>query len=768
MQQTWFMVIAILCCLGPNDTLGIWQTCQPQPTCSKCLRSPGCAWCKQKVFLKSGESNERRCDSPESLRSRKCENVINPKSEMEFRMDKPLSSEKDDVIQLKPQSIEVKLRIGQPEEFKVLFQRAEGYPIDLYYLMDLSFSMKDDLDKIKNLGQDILTTLHSFTSDRHIGFGSFVDKVALPYVSQQHSRLANPCPSRLEKCQPAFSFRNILPLTNQAKRFKEEVSKQNISGNLDSPEAGLDAIMQAAVCRNEIGWRNVTSILVYTSDDTFHMAGDGRLAGIYRPHDGQCHLDSKSAYEGTLQDYPSIGHLSTVLQSNNMQLIFAVTEEIYPAYKALSELIPHSVVGVLKNDSSNVVELISDAYRNLSASIVFEHEQAPAGLSISYRSSCEGGKESNWSTRGECNGIKLNQQVEFTVRLNATDCLTKNAPISIKVQGINAVLTVYVETICDCDCEDRQENSSHCNYNGTFHCGMCSCDDKHLGQMCECQLIDDFDSIKAMSALCRQTNNSDICNGHGHCECGKCACHNQYRGPFCECDDNSCPQANNKMCNGKGSCNCSTCMCDVGYSGEKCHCPPEKERDCWKEGGTTCSGHGQCPCDHCICNEGMTGKYCHKVEEPCGTIYQYCTLCAVHDSKYPGVDCDKACHGLTTVKMAGPQEYDCVLEGLTFYIEVTNDGNIKIHHADLPSKSHNTIFGSVDKTSVIIGSSVTGIVVIGIVIIIVYRLLVELYDLREYRSFLRAQEQTDWKHTQNPLFQGATTTVMNPLHDGVE
>lgn len=81
------------------------------------------------------------------------------------------------------------------------------------------------------------------------GFGSFVDKVALPYVSQLKSRLKNPCPNRLEKCQPAFSFRNVLPLTKQAERFKVEVGKQKISGNLDSPEAGLDAIMQSVVCR---------------------------------------------------------------------------------------------------------------------------------------------------------------------------------------------------------------------------------------------------------------------------------------------------------------------------------------------------------------------------------------------------------------------------------------------------------------------------------------------------------------------------------------
>lgn len=757
MQQMWFMVIVIVYCLGVNRTLGTQLTCQPQPTCSECLSSPGCAWCKQKVFLKRGESNERRCDTLESLQSRKCEDVIYTEPKMHTRMNRPLNNKTGSEIQLTPQAVSLTLPIGQPEEFKVSVKRAVGYPIDLYYLMDLSFSMKDDLEKIKTLGQNILTTLENFTRDRRIGFGSFVDKVALPYVSQQKSRRANPCPSRLETCQPAFSFRNILPLTDQADKFKEEVSKQKISGNLDSPEAGLDAIMQSVVCRNEIGWRNVTSILVYTSDDTFHMAGDGRLAGIYSPHDGQCHLDATFAYKGLLQDYPSIGHLSTVLQSNNMQLIFAVTEDIYPAYKALSDLIPGSVVGVLNNDSSNVVELISEAYESLSASIVFEHEQAPAGLSITYRSLC---KDGDWSSRGECSEVKLDEQVDFIVRFNATACLTLKDPIKIKVQGINDVLTVYVNTSCDCDglCGDREEKSPECSGNGTFHCGMCSCDGMNLGLKCDCRLTDDVDSLKAANDRCRQTNTSDICGGNGRCECGKCVCLSHYHGKFCECDDRNCPKVNKEVCNNKGTCNCGKCTCKDRYSGEKCECPPIEERNC-TEDKIVCSGQGECPCDHCICNSGMAGWKCETVLEPCGQKYQNCTLCAALGG-YPGEkECKKTCDGLKTVKMDGPQEYPCTHEGFSFHVSIIK-GQIHIHYAELPK--------SIDKTYVIIGSSVTGIVVIGILFIIVYRLLVELYDLREYRSFLRAQEMSVWKNTDNPLFKGATTTVMNPLHDAVE
>ena len=59
--------------------------------------------------------------------------------------------------------------LGVPQTFKVSFKRAEGYPIDLYYLMDLSFSMGDDLDMIKKLGQDLVSTLQSFTKKLRIG-----------------------------------------------------------------------------------------------------------------------------------------------------------------------------------------------------------------------------------------------------------------------------------------------------------------------------------------------------------------------------------------------------------------------------------------------------------------------------------------------------------------------------------------------------------------------------------------------------------------------
>lgn len=80
------------------------------------------------------------------------------------------------------------------------------------------------------------------------GFGSFVDKVVLPYTSTNPKRVQKPCPDNEKFCQPAFGYKHVLSMTDNEILFNEKVSEQAISGNLDVPEGGLDAIMQAAVC----------------------------------------------------------------------------------------------------------------------------------------------------------------------------------------------------------------------------------------------------------------------------------------------------------------------------------------------------------------------------------------------------------------------------------------------------------------------------------------------------------------------------------------
>lgn len=66
---------------------------------------------------------------------------------------------------------------------EVKYAQAEDYPVDLYYLMDLSNSMRDDKESLSSLGDQLSASMQAVTSNFRLGFGSFVDKVVMPYVS---------------------------------------------------------------------------------------------------------------------------------------------------------------------------------------------------------------------------------------------------------------------------------------------------------------------------------------------------------------------------------------------------------------------------------------------------------------------------------------------------------------------------------------------------------------------------------------------------------
>ena len=77
------------------------------------------------------------------------------------------------------------------QKFQVEFRQAVDYPVDLYYLMDLSNSMKDDKEKLAELGNKLAAEMGSITSNFRLGFGSFVDKTVAPYVSSHDDKLVN-------------------------------------------------------------------------------------------------------------------------------------------------------------------------------------------------------------------------------------------------------------------------------------------------------------------------------------------------------------------------------------------------------------------------------------------------------------------------------------------------------------------------------------------------------------------------------------------------
>jgi integrin beta 1 len=54
---------------------------------------------------------------------------------------------------------------GETKKVKFSYRPAKNYPLDLYYLMDLTWSMKDDKDTLVSLGDALTVTLKTLTDN---------------------------------------------------------------------------------------------------------------------------------------------------------------------------------------------------------------------------------------------------------------------------------------------------------------------------------------------------------------------------------------------------------------------------------------------------------------------------------------------------------------------------------------------------------------------------------------------------------------------------
>lgn len=103
------------------------------------MRAPNCAWCGDDLKIEDITKQRIKCGTESDLGNQGCSNIITKKS-----MEDVTSRKEDDIsetVLISPQKLEASLRYGDPFTFKLKFTSPSHYPIDLYYLMDLSQSM---------------------------------------------------------------------------------------------------------------------------------------------------------------------------------------------------------------------------------------------------------------------------------------------------------------------------------------------------------------------------------------------------------------------------------------------------------------------------------------------------------------------------------------------------------------------------------------------------------------------------------------------------
>lgn len=742
-------------------------------SCEECLLiHPSCAWCAQEDFGQA-RTLTSRCDFSQNLQKRGCDApfIENPRSGSSVLQSKPLSYKGSgvtqyDVIQIYPQKISLSLRPGDQASFEVQVRPVEDYPVDLYYLMDLSLSMKDDLDTIRNLGTKLAEEMRKLTSNFRLGFGSFVDKNISPFSYTASKYQDNPCNGYklFPNCVPTFGFRHLLSLTDKVDRFNEEVQKQMVSRNRDAPEGGFDAILQAAVCREKIGWRKEAyHLLVFATDDVPHLALDGKLGGLVHPHDGQCHLNDKNEYSAsTKMDYPSLALLGEKLAENNIFLIFAVIKRHYVLYKNLTALIPGTTVEILDQDSKNIIQLIVNAYNNIRSKVELSVWDHPEDLSLAFSATCQDGQPLTGLRK--CADLKIGDTVSFNVTVDARGCPPKGTRKSFTIRpvGFKDRLEVSVDYRCDCRCTyHTKPNSSRCNSAGTYNCGLCRCEPGYLGARCECQEGEvDHQHLSA----CREAEGKQVCSGRGECSCNQCLCYEsefgKIYGTFCECDDFSCARHKGILCSGHGECHCGECKCHAGYIGDNCNCSTETA-SCVSDDGKICSGRGSCVCGRCQCTEpgafGDTCEKCPTCPDACGTKRE-CIECRLFNTGRlaDNQTCQRMCKDeittVETLKTDDPNAVQCVYK-------TENDCVMKFTYSE-HANGQSVLTALKEPECAVAPNAMTvllavvgSILLMGIVLLALWKLVITVHDRREFARFQSARSRARYEMASNPVYK---------------
>ncbi|XP_033613030.1 integrin beta-8 isoform X2 [Fukomys damarensis] len=550
-------------------------------SCARCLElGPECGWCVQEDFI-SGGSRSERCDTVPNLISKGCmvESIEYPSVHV------IIPSEDEINTQVTPGEVSIQLRPGAEANFMMKIHPLKKYPVDLYYLVDVSASMHNNIEKLNSVGNDLSRKMALFSHDFRLGFGSYVDKTVSPYISIHPGRIHNQCSDYNLDCMPPHGYIHVLSLTENITEFEKAVHRQKISGNIDTPEGGFDAMLQAAVCESHIGWRKEAKrLLLVMTDQTSHLALDSKLAGIVVPNDGNCHL------------------------KNNVY-IKSTTMELLP-------LLPGTIAGEIESTAANLNNLVVESYKKLISEVKVQAENQVPGVYFNITAICPDGARK--PGLDGCGNVTSKDEVLFnvTVTMKSCDVTGGKSYAIIKPIGFNETTKVHIHRSCSCQCEDHRRPNGKCVDETVLDSKCLQCDESNCH----------FDEGGFLSEGCKSQRDQPVCSGRGVCICGKCLCHKtklgKVYGNYCEKDDFSCPYHHGDLCAGHGECEAGKCRCFSGWDGDRCQCPSASAQRCVNSKGQVCSGRGTCVCGTCECTDPRSiGRFC----EHCPTCHTACS-----------------------------------------------------------------------------------------------------------------------------------------------
>ena len=645
--------------------------CQTATTPTECVSAgKHCSWCADENFKKTRCNSANRLDA---LSCKKIETIEAPPATQTFRTGQHGFSISEG---------EVHVRAGQSAYLKFNITEPADYPVDLYLAIDLSYSMRNTLESVKEVTQDIFDSFNAEKMGIKVGFGQFIDKVRSPMTEMahfkytQHPYQTSPAQKArgLNDAEPPKLYENIAKLDSDKDAVFNKLKPIRVSGNLDGPEGALDAMVQSAACNSTIGWRdNALKLLLVITESWFHHAGDGmgKMAGLIDKNDGACHVDQNGLYRGMdTQDYPSIPQVAELLRQKNIIPIFAIRKDFEKDYSMLQkQFFKSGYVSKLKdNDKQGIINLIHDSIKKIRQSqemnIISQNPDFEAQICSGFQAkqkkkqkplkSMKASKLSktaittnriinknqekpfNIFTDEVLTSVQREETIEYTTKFDAKSDACDPGKIKegnyvIKTTRLSDKIDVKVKVVCEFPCqrEPKIENSPKCEGHGDFQCGTCFCHKGWKGDTCNRRV-----------KICERAD----CSGRGEyrgpdlgCECTQGATDRVF-GDCCQCDESECPRKgpDNEICSANGDCLCNEtkgemyCKCHPQYGGEDCSCLMSNST-CYDPKNTIgsegskqmCNGRGSCYCGACQCEEGWGGPYCEKCTANCPKCSTY-------------------------------------------------------------------------------------------------------------------------------------------------
>ena len=777
--------------------------CSTYTRCSDCLlENPSCGWCNDpSVFQREvGVAFQLSSLKPISL----CRNLTELSSTFSCPAQNILFPKSSNVttyqpsLPVQPSSVVVILRPGDPIQIPLTVTLPQSFPIDLYILMGLTRTLEPYANGLKATATKLITTMQGLTSSFRIAFGSYVDKRLAPFSDREN--LDNPCAVLSEVCESVYDFHHTLNFTNNATLFMETLNASVVSANLDAPDAMLDALLQIALCENQVGWspagQSRRIVFVMTTGD-YHYALDGTLAGLVNPPSLTCRLSSSGFYQDSETfDYPSAAIISQVLNEKRIIPIFAHTSTFAISYTTLANQIKSAFLGDLLGNANNLPQVLSNTYATLSSTVIpvvtGASNERYLSINVSPQNNCAPGRLQN-GTIDTCMNISVNSTVHYVATLMVTKefCAQPNSTrtMAANIQFIGfGDLQLAISVMCQ-PCQSclttSYVNSSSCSDSGTQECSTCVCSPNKNGPTCNCST-----DPQAIS-LCRPDTTTPMCNGRGSCVCGKCVCDSvggvQYGGQYCQCDRNKCPMGYNSkgqlaICSGNGNCFCDSCSCNQDYTGYACSCPTSQLK-CVEPGAkSVCSNAGQCLCGICICNNvtARIGTYCEACKTCTGACNNILSCVACHITGTCGTQCANITYVQNRTSVPG---YDgtmvfrsCSITSQSCEVIYELDryatgleANIYVV-LDTTQKNYATLHGNGDcNPSQVIWpipvGIVLGIIVVGIIALILWKACSKLGEFLEYKQWEKSLMEETNRSGSNPLFVDPTSSYSNPRYN---